>query len=201
MLAFFPDIPCHRRVPARVRFPAFWASLITSACDCAIAAMNASRESRIACCMGSAVLPSKTVLLMTVSIRIPRRIKLPHGVGYVLVVAPQAIHPTHHQRVSLPEVGQSPPFRTFTEASGEARNTVSQHQIRFKSDLVGVGSLMIECLIDGYLRDNTEQFSCSACVSTRVSPARGPVRRCLPGVCGRESQGLFNAPKALPLRA
>jgi hypothetical protein len=76
--------------------------------------------------------------------------KLPHGVGYVLVVAPQAIHPTHHQRVSLPEVEQSPPFRTFTEASGEARNTmVSQHQIRFKSDLVGVGSLMIECLIDG----------------------------------------------------
>ena len=38
-------------------------------------------------------------------------------------------------------------------------------------------------------------------VPARVSPARGRVRRCVPGVCGRESQGLFSAPKALALRA
>ena len=42
---------------------------------------------------------------------------------------------------------------------------------------------------------------CSACVPARVSPARGPVRRRVPGVCGRESQGLFWARWALPLRA
>jgi hypothetical protein len=78
---------------------------------------------------------------------------------------------------------------------------VRQHQIGFKSNLERLGMLVIERLIDSAYATIQNSFHCSACVPARVSPARGPVRRCLPGVCGRKSQGLCSAPKALPLRA
>ena len=78
---------------------------------------------------------------------------------------------------------------------------VREYQIRRKSTLLSLSALMVERLIDGAYSTIQNGFHRLACVPARVSPARGRVRRRVPGVCGRESQGLFSAPKALALRA
>ena len=77
--------------------------------------------------------------------------ELPHGVGHILVISPQPVHPAHHERVALPQdIEKSPPFRAFAKASRDTRYAVvSQHQIRFKSNLVSLGSLVLEGLVDG----------------------------------------------------
>jgi hypothetical protein len=76
--------------------------------------------------------------------------ELPHSVGHVLIVAPQAINPANHQCVALPkDIEKSASFRTFTEARGDARNAmVGKHQIRLKSVLVSLGSLVLDGLIE-----------------------------------------------------
>ena len=51
----------------------------------------------------------------------------------------------------------------------------------------------LERLIDGAYATIQNRFQLLALVPARVSPARGRDRRCVPGACGRESQGLFHA--------
>ena len=77
--------------------------------------------------------------------------ELPNGVGHVLVIASEAIDPTNHQGVTLPQdIEKTSTFGTFAKASGDARDAmVRQHQIRFKSILVSLGALVIDGLIDG----------------------------------------------------
>ena len=151
MLASFRDISLPSSFARAWAMPAFCASLVTSAWAWAVAAMNGMRELRTACCIGSLVVPSKTIRLITVSIADSATNELPHSVRHVLVISPQPVHPTHHERIALPQdIEKSPPFRAFAKASRDTRYAVvRQHQIRFKSKLVSVGSLVLEGLVNG----------------------------------------------------
>ena len=77
--------------------------------------------------------------------------ELTHGIGYVFVVASEAVNPANHQCVAVPKnVEKTPTFGAFTQASGDTRNAmVRQHYIRRKSNLDRRGLLVIESLIDG----------------------------------------------------
>ena len=74
-----------------------------------------------------------------------------NSVGHILVISPEAVYPAHHQGVTFPQdIEKTPTFGAFAKASGDTRHAmVRQHQIKFKSDLVSLGELVVDCLIEG----------------------------------------------------
>ena len=55
----------------------------------------------MACFIGSVVVPSNDIRLITVSIQNPPTNKFTNSVGYILIVASTAINPAHHQDVAI----------------------------------------------------------------------------------------------------
>jgi hypothetical protein len=111
------------------------------------------------------------------------------------IAAMKAMSESRHQRVAFPQnVEKSPPLMAFTEAGGDTRYAVvSEHQIRFKSILVSLGSLVLDGLVEGAHPAIEDRFHRLAARARWGVAQLGCVRRGIPGVCGRVSQGLFIA--------
>jgi hypothetical protein len=78
---------------------------------------------------------------------------------------------------------------------------VGKNQIGRNADLERLGSLMLQGLVnraDSAIENRFHQF---ALLPAGESSDSERVRRSVPGASGRESQGLFNDPKPMPLRA
>jgi hypothetical protein len=87
--------------------PAFCDSFVTSAWDCAIAAMNAIRLSRIRLLHRISGCPVKRHPVDDSLNPYPTANEFADSVGHVLVIPSEAVDPAHHQRVASRRISKS----------------------------------------------------------------------------------------------